>query len=198
MMMIDRVLRSVRHLRDLRRDDRGAVAFIFAAMVPAVLGGLAFAVDLSMYRIAQSRLQAAADSAALAGLQALAKGGNASARAIEIAMDNVPAEYGDILTANDIQVGIYSTDTGFVPGAGPNANAVRVVTARNTARGNAVPQIFSILFTSERANISAQVIAARPLNVFYEPPELTNLDNEAGDYNELYVYCFDSTGTSPV
>lgn len=198
MMMIDRLWGFSRSLKQLHRNDSGAVAFVFAAMMPAVLGGLALAIDVSMYRIAQSRLQAAADSAALAGLQAAAKGGDASARAIEIAMGNVPSDYGQILTAGDIQMGSYDSKAGFVAGGGPNANAVRVVAARSMARGNAVPQLFSTFFSSERANISVQAIAARPVNVFYEPPELTNLDNEAGDYNELYVYCFDSTGTGPV
>lgn len=193
--MIDRFSRMTGQVRRLCRDDRGAVAFVFAAMMPAVLGGLALAVDVSMYRIAYSRLQAAADAAALAGLQAHAKGGNASTRAIEIASANVPTNYGTVLTEADIVLGTYTPEGGFVAGGGANANAVRVEAARNTARGNAVPQIFSMLFTSDRANISVAAIAARPINVFYEPPELTNLDNEAGDFNELYVYCFDSTGT---
>jgi Flp pilus assembly protein TadG len=193
--MIDRFSRLAGHAQRLCRDDRGAVAFVFAAMMPALLGGLALAVDVSMYRIAHSRLQAAADAAALAGLQAHAKGGSATTRALEIASANVPTDYGAILTSADIELGMYSPETGFVVGGGANANAVRVAAARNTARGNAVPQIFSALFTSDRANISVAAIAARPINVFYEPPELTNLDNEAGDFNELYVYCFDSTGT---
>lgn len=190
--MIDRL---ARHARRLRHDDRGAVAFIFAAMMPALLGGLALAVDVSMHRIAHTRLQAAADAAALAGLQALATGGNAPARAVEIALANVPTDYGTILTEADIQVGTFTPETGFVAGASANANAVRVAAPRNAGRGNAVPQIFSVMFTADRADISVAATAARPLNVFYEPPELTNLDNEAGDYNELYVYCFDSTGT---
>lgn len=195
MTMIDRFSKLRRQLRRLQSDGRGAVAFMFAAMMPVVLGGLALAVDVSVYRIAHTRLQAAADAAALAGLQTLANGGNASERAIEIAVSNVPSDYGQIITADDIEVGIYTPEAGFVPGGGANANAVRVVAARNTQRGNAVPQIFSMLFTEQRANITVTATAARPINVFYEPPELTNLDNEAGDYNELYVYCFDSTGT---
>jgi hypothetical protein len=164
-------------------------------MMPAVLGGLALAVDVSLYRISYSRMQVAADSAALAALQTMAKGGDAKVRALEIVGGNVPEAYGEVMKNGDIEVGTYSTATGFVAGGGANANAVRVVAMRSTSRGNAVPQIFARLFNMASTDINVQAIAARPMNVFYEPPELTNLDNEAGDFNELYVYCFDSTGT---
>lgn len=198
LVMIDRLARMRRRLGQLRRDDSGAVAFIFAAMMPAVLGGLALAVDVSLYRISYTRLQAAADSAALAGLQAMAKGGNAKTTALSIVSGNIPSAYGEVMKETDIQIGTYSTATGFVLGGGANANAVRVVAARSPARGNAIPSIFASLFKIAPTEVSVQAIAARPINVFYEPPELTNLDNEAGDFNELYVYCFDSTGTGPV
>ncbi|WP_416907897.1 MAG: pilus assembly protein TadG-related protein [Polymorphobacter sp.] len=191
LVMIDRLARMRRRLGQLRRDDSGAVAFIFAAMMPAVLGGLALAVDVSLYRISYTRLQAAADSAALAGLQAMAKGGNAKTTALSIVSGNIPSAYGEVMKETDIQIGTYSTATGFVLGGGANANAVRVVAARSPARGNAIPSIFASLFKIAPTEVSVQAIAARPINVFYEPPELTNLDNEAGDFNELYVYCFD-------
>ncbi len=193
--MIDNVSRMRQALHRLGRNEKGAVAVIFALMTPAIMAGLALTIDISMYRIAHSRLQAAADAAALAGLQTMVAGGDASSRAIAIAGDNVPSDYGNIVTANDITIGTFSSENGFVPGAGADVNAVRVVAMRNEGRGNAVAQIFSQLFTDQRANINVEAIAARPINVFYQPPELTILDNEAGDMNEMYVYCYQTQGT---
>lgn len=191
--MIDRFSGLTRRVGSLRRDGRGAVAVIFALMTPAILGGLALTIDVAMYRIAHARLQAAADAAALAGLQEMVAGGDLTNRAVEIAGQNVSDEYGEIVNAGDVQVGSYSSQDGFTLG-GADPNAVRVVAQRTVARGNPVRQIFSVLFDADQANIGVDAIAARPFNVFYEPPELTILDNEAGDVNEMYVYCYQTQG----
>jgi hypothetical protein len=44
-------------------------------------------------------------------------------------------------------------------------------------------------------DLQASAIAARQLNIQYEPPVATNLSNEAHDFNELYAYCFNHAGT---
>jgi hypothetical protein len=181
----------------IRRNRRGAVAYMVAASLPILLGGMAFAVDVSMYRMVHNRMQGAADAAALAGLAAVVDQGDAATAAVASAYENVPSGYGEFLTTADVTVGRYNVAEGFVPDNGPDANAVRVTALRSEGRGNPVPQFFSGLFGADKPNIGVMAIAARPSNVFYEPPESLNLDNEAGDYNELYAYCFDYAGSGP-
>jgi hypothetical protein len=184
----------------LRRSRKGAVAYIVAAAMPVLLGGLAFAVDMSVYRMVHNRMQSASDAAALAALAAVVHSEDATSAAVASALENVPSGFGNFITAEDVTLGSYSAENGFVPddgggGAGITINAVRVMAVRSDARGNGVPQIFSGLFNATKPNISVMSIAARPSNVFYEPPESLNLDAEAGDYNELYAYCYDYGGS---
>ena len=179
----------------LRTSRRGAVAYIVAASLPLVLGGVAFAVDLSVYRTVHNRLQGAADSAALAALAAVVAGEDGPAAALAAIEGNLPSGYGSVVTSDDVTLGHYDKANGFVPGESAGViNAVQVTAARNDARGNAVPQIFSGLFGAARPDIDVMAIAARPSNVFYEPPESVVLDAEAGDFNEIYAYCYDPNG----
>ncbi|MBB6228896.1 hypothetical protein FHS79_003090 [Polymorphobacter multimanifer] len=175
--------------------QQGAVAVIVAMMVPVLLGGLAVSIDVAVQRIVFNRMQSAADAAALAGVQTLADGGNASTAAVSYVSRNLPADYGLATTAADVEVGSYASDTGFVPGAGLDANAVRVIARRTDQRGNPVPQYFSRILNVDQPSIIVQAVAARPANVSYQPPELTLLDSEAGDFNQLYAYCFDHAGS---
>jgi len=41
-----------------------------------------------------------------------------------------------------------------------------------------------------RIGVKSTVHMAEPREV-YKPPVVSELDNEAGDYNRVYVYCFD-------
>ena len=50
------------------RDRRGGVGISFVAFLPIMLSGMALAVDYSNYRLAQTRMQTAADAGALAGV----------------------------------------------------------------------------------------------------------------------------------
>jgi hypothetical protein len=74
---------------------------------------------------------------------------------------------------------------------GASPNAVRVTAERSPARNNGVARMFSAIWGAEEVTVRTQAIAARPANVFYEPPQGTVLDNEAGDFNEMYAYCYD-------
>jgi hypothetical protein len=94
-----------------------------------------------------------------------------------------------------VTLGIYDTANGFRPDNSSDANAVRVRGERSPDRGNGVNRLFSALFVDDAKKISVKAIAARPVNVFYQPPESRTLDPEAGDYNEIYVYCFDTRGS---
>jgi hypothetical protein len=179
----------------LKACRKGAVVYVIAASLPLVLGGLAFAVDMSVYQAAHNRLQTTADAAALAALTAVVEGRDGAAAALEVAQTNLPDGYGTALTAADVTLGHYDNARGFVPDDGSEVvNAVRVIAVRNAQRGNAVPQFFSGLFGVAEPNIGVEAVAARPSNVFYEPPESVVLDSEAGDFNEIYAYCYDPNG----
>lgn len=179
----------------LWKSRRAATAVSFALMLPLMISGLGLAIDYSNYRLVQSRLQAAADLAALSALGDLKAAPEAKiATATDIAQQNVPSDFGTITTAADVTLGTYTKAGGFVAGgAAADINAVRVMAERSVARGNAAPRIFSMFISKDKLTISASAIAARPVNVFYEPPEVTTLQANAGDFNELYAYCYDAS-----
>ncbi len=180
--------------RRIAADRRGVTATVVALFMPVLLGGLALAVDVAMFRTVQNRLQTAADASALAAVVSAGNSTLATSQAVAMVSANLPATFGNATVAGDVTVGRYTTAGGFVPG-GANPNAVRVRAARDAAHGNVLPRIFSAFMGVADLDVVATAIAAKPDNVFYEPPEGVNLDNEAGDFNELYAYCFDYTGS---
>lgn len=58
--------------RKLLKDRTGAMAVVIAASLPVFLGGVALAVDVAQWTLAKRTLQRQADSAALAGVYAIA------------------------------------------------------------------------------------------------------------------------------
>lgn len=185
-------------LRALRDDRRGIVAVFVALSVPVLIGSVAYAIDFTNYRLVASRLQAAADAGALAGVKSLDNPTTSVSEAIRFAKMNVPKNYGNITLSSDVTVGNYSAKKGFVAGVGPDANAVRVSAVRTPQRGNAAKRIFSVFWGPDEISMGTQATAARQLNVQYEPPERLLLDNEAWDYNEIYAYCYDNATKSRV
>jgi Flp pilus assembly protein TadG len=183
-----------RMLGRLARDRRGAAATVFALAVPGLIGAAALAVDTANYFAVRSRMQAAADAAALAAVGSLDTPDQSVADAVEFAARNVPDSYGTVATAADVEIGIFSMDGGFVPGGGADANAVRILVERSVDRGNAALPILSFILGETATTIRASAVAARQLRVQYQPPERINLDNEAGDFNEIYAYCYDPDG----
>jgi Flp pilus assembly protein TadG len=170
---------------------------VFAMAIPAMLGAAALAIDFGNYRYVEGRLQNAADAAALAGLQAIDRPTEVPAEVLSYAAQNVPASFGTIMTGSDIQLGVWDPEQKrFTPGQNPDTNAIRVTVTRSGARGNAVPTILMHMFGGS-PDMSASAVAARQLIVQYEPPVATNLSNEAHDFNELYVYCYDYGGSGP-
>lgn len=181
--------------KQLLRNRKAATAAIVAVMFPVVVGGTALAVDVASFRLVHSRMQAAVDAGALAAVMQIEAKGPVETTAVNLVNSNVPANFGEVTTVADVTIGTYSKANGFVPGAGSTANAVRVNALRSPARGNAVGRMFSRIWGSDEITVATTAIAARPANVFYEPPEGAVLDNEAGDFNEMYAYCYDMAGT---
>lgn len=178
-----------------RLDRSGSTVMMFALALPALTGAMALGVDFTMYRMVHNRMQVAVDGAALAAAAEIEKGGDVPATALAQVMRDLPAEFAGMTAPADVTIGVYDEVNGFVPGAGPDVNAVRVVAERSPERGNAARQILAQVLGMAPVAISASAIAARPVNVWYQPPERETLDPEAGDFNEIYVYCYDTLGT---
>jgi Flp pilus assembly protein TadG len=181
--------------KNLLQSNKAATAVIFAITVPLIVGGAALAVDVASFRVVQSRMQSAVDAAALTSVMEIEKKGDVITTAVDTAAANAPLNFGAMTTAADVTIGTYSKAGGFVPGVSATSNAVRVIAERTPARSNGVARIFGLLWGTGQVSITTTAIAARPVNVFYEPPEGAVLDNEAGDFNEMYAYCFDMKGT---
>ncbi len=175
----------------------GGTALIFALSTPVMVGSVAFGIDLAMARITSNRMQISVDGAALAGADQIEKGGNVVGAAVGHIEDNLPPGYDNMTKTTDITLGVYDGTT-FVPGSGSTVNAVRVRGVRSSERGNPVVQALSQMLGVPTPILRVQAIAARPVNVFYQPPESETLDPEAGDYNEIYAYCFDTKGTGTI
>jgi len=183
--------------KSLAANRKGAIAMIAALAAPAMVGAAALAVDVGSWYYADGRLQAAADAAALAGLQVIERPADVPAIALNYAQENVPDTYGTVVTASDVVVGVWNPQTRvFTPGSSPDTNAVQVTAVRSEARGNRVPTILAHMFGAA-PDLQASAVAARQLNIQYEPPVSTNLSNEAHDFNELYAYCFNHAGAGP-
>jgi hypothetical protein len=190
-------MRNLIHsITKLKQDRSGAIAMIAAIAIPALVAASAMAVDMATFRFTQNRLQNAADAGALAALQALDRPTAVATEAAAYAMQNVPSSFGQVTTTADVQLGIWDpVAKQFTPG-GPQVdqNAVRVSAERTAARGNKVGTILMQMF-GVSPDLRATAIAARQLNIQYEPPVATNLSNEAHDFNELYAYCFNHAGS---
>lgn len=134
-----------RHSAFARSEDGWVTPLsLYAFVVTAVIGGLAL--DLSRVVAARTQLQVAADLAAHAALynRDLLKGEDdaaeiAKARAIQLARDSMPNEqFGNYLTADDIEFGWYDSDTRTFTPDPDSRQAARVVAFRVSDRANTV------------------------------------------------------------
>ena len=178
--------------RSLMPDEGGAAALLFALALPVVLGFGALVVDIGNARLVRGQMQSAADAAALAASQILTDKTTATARAVTYATNNVPPSYGDVAEPSDVEFGFY--DAGgkvFTPGA-TATNAVRVTLHRDASRGNAIEQFFAPILGVDSTTLTVSAVAARFLRTTYGTPILKDRGFEAGDYNEIYAYCYDS------
>ena len=153
---------SYRVFREFLRDEEGAstILGIFWFILFVGLGGLA--VDVTdAYRV-QTMMQATADSSAHAAVIDLPDDqGAAIITALTYADSNMPsAQYGTVLTASDVEIGIWEpVGRTFVAGA-PLPNAVRVTVRRTAASGNPLPTNFLRIIGLGEWNISVAAIAA--------------------------------------
>ena len=118
----------------------GATGFgLFMVAVIMAFGG--FAVDLAQLNAARTQLQIATDTAAHAALVTRHRGTEAEARAValQILEHNMPSgRFGSVITAQDIEFGVWDREAGtFSPQPGAR-QAVRVRGNRQAERGNQV------------------------------------------------------------
>jgi hypothetical protein len=141
------------------RDERGTFAVLGAMMISMLLGAGALGIDVSYGWWVKSKLQAAADAAALAAAQNLPDTAAASSAAVSIAPQNVNANFGTVVAASDVQIGTYDPSTGVFT-AGGGTSAVQVTAGRTAAKGNATPVFLAGIF-GWRSDINARAIAYR-------------------------------------
>ncbi|MGL5116132.1 MAG: TadE/TadG family type IV pilus assembly protein [Beijerinckiaceae bacterium] len=172
--------------KKLRSDERGGVAILFAMSIPVIIGGSGLAIDYSQASNARSMMQGQVDAAALSGARAAAEavikklpidkttmsGGSVNA-AREIITAELRQKYADLLVSSR-----WLDDRRF-----------EVTASTRTSRQ------FARLLTGAVGDLSVSVRAVarvdQTLATINHKPAIAHLDYEAGDYNRIYVYCFD-------
>lgn len=179
-------------------DERGAAALVFALALPMLLGFGALVTDIGNARVVEGRMQGAADAAALAAVQDFSDRDAAVERALSYARQNVPESYGDVIEAEDVVFGSYDPGDKVFVASETDVNAVRISLQRSEARDNALHRFLSVMMTSGATEVSVSAVAARFFDTVFEKPILKDRGVEAWDYNEIYVYCYDSDTTKPI
>lgn len=157
----------MRIFRDFLSDERGAYtiwSLVWFALY-VVMGGVA--VDMTDAYRTQTKLQATADAAALAGVMSLPDQDDAIARALDYAFGNMAVgTHGGVLVNEDVTLGVWDFKTRtFIPTT-VAPNAVYVVTRRAQQNSNPLPTNFlriTKLFgiDADFWNINVEAVAAR-------------------------------------
>lgn len=148
--------------RQLSRRPRGAIALLAAFLVVALLGMVAFAIDVGYIAYAQAELQRSADAAALAAAAQLPDEGLAIDAAIASSQENETGVTPIILPA-DVTCGSWDrkSATFDLPPVGQSPSAVRVVVRRTAASGNPLRLFFAHLLGRSMADVTASATAAK-------------------------------------
>jgi len=146
----------------LLRAEDGGIAILVAFSAVSLIGFSAVAVDLSYAIVLQSRLQSAADSAALAAVVKLPDQSAAITVAQEYTGKNLAvSQNGTVLAVNDVIFGNWSNDTRVFAANPPlePVNAVEVRLRRADSNGNPVRTFFASIFGIASIDLSANAIA---------------------------------------
>ncbi|MGL4729735.1 MAG: TadE/TadG family type IV pilus assembly protein [Bosea sp. (in: a-proteobacteria)] len=160
-------------LRRFKNDDEGAVAIIFAMALLPVLSFTGASVDYTSATKHRAALQAAADTAALAGTKTAATDvGRGIEEAKRVFEANLPT--GIAGSSASINFDPSKKTINIVGKFNVNTNFLSIVNI------NTIP-----IEVKSSATMLEQVV------VTTKDPVASFLDSEAGDYNRIYVYCFD-------
>ena len=144
-----------------RALQRRGISTIWVALVGTALIGLTgLALDTSLVLLAQTQLQAAADSAALGGARAMGYRKDLAATndvGVRIAAQNTAITQSVMLTAGtDISRGVYRRSRRqWFPGATVDSNGVQARALRSTDRNNPIGLMFGQLFGVTAANVAS-------------------------------------------
>ena len=138
------------------RDRRGAMLVLIAIMMALILGMAAFAVDVGFIVTNKTRLQSAADAAALAGASTLIENVTVyqtQEAALSYAQTNAPDAHATVT------LGLWNPETRMFTASNDEPNAVRAVVERTTERNNAIPSFFARIFGHPQADLKVESIA---------------------------------------
>lgn len=148
--------------REALRDQKGGVLVVMAFSFAMLIGAAALAVDMSYAYVTETRLQVAADSAAMAAASQLPDEGTAVATALDYVEKNMAAaQHGTVLDSNDVQTGNWNSDTRVFTAAGTPLNAVQIVTRRSEDNGNPLGLFFGRILGMGETNVSSVAIARK-------------------------------------
>jgi Flp pilus assembly protein TadG len=158
------------------QDERGVTATIFAILMLPLFGIVGFALDYSRASSARAELQNAADSTALAVVRLVTPGDTQAANAFLAAAGSNGSP------VPDAQPVTYT-------GKWLNMNQYEVIATANvkTVMAHAIPGVSQQMAIKSRAVAETNTSQIKTI----KPPAMAVLDPEAGDFNRMYVYCFD-------
>ncbi len=149
-------------IRALLRDERGSAMMLFAFFLMVGAGFAAIAIDGGYLYSLKSRLQTAADAAVLVAVSELPDTDEARTAAIVMAGKNMPTgEHGAVLADADVVTGNWDSGTRTFTAGGTPLNAVRVVTRRSQANGNAAGLFFARALGFNQVDVETTAIAAK-------------------------------------
>ncbi|MEE9296253.1 MAG: TadG family pilus assembly protein [Phycisphaerae bacterium] len=143
------------------QDQRGSILTIMGFGLVVAAGFTALAVDMSYLYVLKGRLQTTADFAVLAAVTQLPDEDAARTMASEYTAKNMPAaNHGTVLANADVVTGNWDADTRTFTPAGDPVNAVRVVTRRSQANGNAAGLFFASILGFDEIDMQTTAIAS--------------------------------------
>lgn len=164
------------------RDNRGGVAMVFALTAIPVFGVAGIAVDYSRATDARAQLQAISD-----GL-ALHVANSENRQNPEQVIEAYLAQLSGQGRAPD-HIGAIDSDGSWI-----NHNTFSLTLSGDvrTVMAHVVPGIGDAMHVSVRTDVHIDGVTQQ-----YDPPEMTYLNPDAGDYNQLFAYCFDYEAANP-
>jgi Flp pilus assembly protein TadG len=147
--------------RRFLRDQRGSAITMFAVFLMAGVGFAAVAIDGGHLYSLKNKLQTTADAAVLVAVSELPDTDAARTAAIVMAGKNMATgEHGAVLANADVVTGNWDSSTRTFTPAGDPVNAVRVVTRRSQANGNAAGLFFARILGFNQVDVETTAIAS--------------------------------------
>jgi Flp pilus assembly protein TadG len=141
-----------------RRRRKGGIVVLVAVLLVAMLGMVAFALDLGYIVTVDTQMQRTTDACALAAACVLPDEASALAAAQATALDNAGAD-GPSLAISDVELGWWDRDTATFAASGADVNAVRVTVRRTAARGNALKLFFAPILGQTEVEVETTATA---------------------------------------